>query len=172
MGKTYLACALDMVANRNFYTTKHIRLPDLLVEVAIVWGDGTYREYREKLKLLILDEWLLYPLKESEAKDVMELVEARDKTAPTIFCLQFDMPGWPEKLSDPLMADATCDRIIHDALHRGHWRQDVHAQAERPVGHPTAPSPTFLKYFDRVPLPIRNLSVGTAQSGRSHCTSK
>lgn len=82
MGKTYLACALDMVANQNFYTTKHIRLPDLLVEVAMVWGDGTYWEYREKLKLLILDEWLLYPLKESEAKDVMELVEARDKTAP------------------------------------------------------------------------------------------
>ena len=111
MGKTYLACALDMVANRNFYTTKHIRLPDLLVEVAIVWGDGTYREYREKLKLLILDEWLLYPLKESEAKDVMELVEARDKTAPTIFCLQFDMPGWPEKLSDPLLPDATSNQI-------------------------------------------------------------
>ena len=28
---------------------------------------------------------------------------------------QFDIPGWPEKLSDPLLADAICDRIVHDA---------------------------------------------------------
>ena len=34
-GKTYLACALGMAANRNFYSTKYIRLPDLLVEIAM-----------------------------------------------------------------------------------------------------------------------------------------
>lgn len=28
---------------------------------------------------------------------------------------QSDIPGWPEKLSDPLLADAICDRIVHDA---------------------------------------------------------
>lgn len=70
-GKTYLACALGMAASRNFYTVKYIRLPDLLVEISIARGDGIYREYMKKLKkvkLLVLDEWLLYPLKESEAR--------------------------------------------------------------------------------------------------------
>jgi len=117
-GKTYLACALGMAANRNFYTAKYIRLPDLLVEIAIARGDGTYREYMKKLKktkLLILDEWLLYPLKESEARDVLELVEARSKTASTIFCSQFDIPGWHENLYDPTLADAICDRIVYDS---------------------------------------------------------
>ena len=37
-----------------------------------------------------LDEWLLYPLKEAEARDVLELVEARNKVASTIFCSQYD----------------------------------------------------------------------------------
>ncbi len=37
------------------------------------------------------------------------------KRNSTIFCSQFDIPGWPEKLSDPLLADAICDRIVHDA---------------------------------------------------------
>lgn len=77
-----------MAANRNFYSTRYVRLPDLLVEIAMARGDGTYREYMKKLKktkLLILDEWLLYPLKESEARDVLELIEARSKTASTIF---------------------------------------------------------------------------------------
>ena len=95
-GKTYLACALGMAASRNFYTVRYIRLPDLLVEIAIARGEGTYREYMKKfkkVKLLILDEWLLYPLKESEARDVLELVEARTKTASTIFCSQMDLPG-------------------------------------------------------------------------------
>ena len=33
----------------------------------------------------------------------------------SLFCSQFDIPGWPEKLSDPLLADAICDRMVHDA---------------------------------------------------------
>ena len=44
-----------------------------------------------------------------------EIVESRYKRNSTIFCSQFDIPGWPEKLFDPLLADAICDRIVHDA---------------------------------------------------------
>ena len=80
--------------------------------------NGTIRklmaQYR-KYALLIIDEWLLYPLKETEARDLLEIVESRYKRNSTIFCSQFDIPGWPEKLSDPLLADAICDRIVHDA---------------------------------------------------------
>ena len=43
------------------------------------------------------------------------LTEARYKKASTIFCSQFDVPGWPEKLGDPIIADAICDRIVHDS---------------------------------------------------------
>ena len=117
-GKTYLSCALGIAANRNFYSVKYIRLPDLLVEIAMSRGEGTYREYMKKLKkvkLLILDEWMLYPLKENEVRDVLELVEARSKVSSTIFCSQFDVPGWHENLYDPTLADAICDRIIYDS---------------------------------------------------------
>ena len=34
-GKTYIACALGIAANRNLYTVRYIRLPDLLVEIAM-----------------------------------------------------------------------------------------------------------------------------------------
>ena len=75
------------------------------MEIAIARGDGTYREFMKKLKkvkLLILDEWLLYPLKESEARDVLELVEARTKTASTFRM----MPMKREEQS--LTASSTC----------------------------------------------------------------
>ena len=97
---------------------KYIRLPDLLVEFQIARGNGTIRKFMaqyRKYALLIIGEWLLYPLKETEARDLLEIVESRYKRNSTIFCSQFDIPGWPEKLSDPLLADAICDRIVHDA---------------------------------------------------------
>jgi DNA replication protein DnaC len=39
----------------------------------------------------------------------------RAKTASTIFCSQFDVPGWHENLYDPTLADAICDRIVYDS---------------------------------------------------------
>ena len=43
--------------------------------------------------LLILDEWLLYGLKDTEARDLLDIIEARHKVAPTIFCSQFSVRG-------------------------------------------------------------------------------
>ena len=117
-GKTHLACALGMAAARRFYAVKYIRHPDLLVKFQIARGNGTIRKLMVQYKksaLLIIDEWFLYPLKKTEARDLLEIVESRYKRNSTIFCSQFDIPGWPEKLSDPLLADAICDRIVHDA---------------------------------------------------------
>ena len=57
-GKTYLACALGMAAVRKFLTVKYIRLPELLTELAIARGNGTYRKVVQQYKkpaLLILD---------------------------------------------------------------------------------------------------------------------
>ena len=117
-GKTYLASALGVAANRNFYAVRYVRLPDLLSELAISRGDGTYRKIMKKykqIKLLILDEYLLFPLKESEARDLLEIVEARHKVASTIFCSQFAVAGWYAKIGEPTLADAICDRIVHNS---------------------------------------------------------
>ena len=117
-GKTYISNALGMTASRNFYTVKYIRLPDLLGELAIARAEGNYRkvikQYKQ-IKLLILDEWLLYPLKESEARDLLEIAECRHKRASTIFCSQFEIGGWHQKIGDTTLADAICDRIVHDS---------------------------------------------------------
>ena len=117
-GKTYLACALGMAAARNFMSVKYIRLPEFLVELSIARNNGTFQKVMQQFKkptLLVIDEWLLYPLKETEARDLLEITEARYKKASTIFCSQFDIPGWREKIGDPIMADAICDRIVHES---------------------------------------------------------
>ena len=73
-----------------------------------------FKKY-QKPALLILDEWLLYQLKESEARDLLEIAEARYKKGSMIFCSQFDVPGWRDKIGSPIIADAICDRIVHDS---------------------------------------------------------
>ena len=117
-GKTYLASALGLIANRNFMTVKYARLPEMLGELAVARAEGSYRKLMKAYKtvqLLILDEWLLSPLRDAESKELLEIAEARYKRGSTIFCSQFDVGGWHEKIGDPTLADAICDRIVHDS---------------------------------------------------------
>lgn len=117
-GKTYLANAFGITASRNFYTVRYVRIPDLLSELAVARAEGNYRKViknYKQVKLLILDEWLLYPLKESEARDLLEIAEGRYKKASTIFCSQFEVAGWHQKIGEATLADAICDRIVHDS---------------------------------------------------------
>jgi DNA replication protein DnaC len=118
VGKTYLACALGIAASRNFFTVRYTRLPDLFSDLALARADSTYRKVIKQYtqaKLLILDEWLLFPLKETEARDLLEIIEARHSQGSTIFCSQFDVDGWYTKIGEPILAEAVCDRIVHNS---------------------------------------------------------
>lgn len=115
-GKSYLACALGVAACRNYYTVKYVRLPDLLDELVIARGEGVFKKTMKQYKnvsLLILDEWLLVPLKGAEARDLLEIIEARHGNASTIFCSQFAPGGWHQKIGEDTLADAILDRIVH-----------------------------------------------------------
>lgn len=118
-GKTYLACALGMEACKQFYTTRYVRLPDLLFEMGLARSsNSTKRALQQYLhpKLLILDEWLLVKCPPEAQYDLMELIHYRTKSSSTIFCSQFHVEGWYNQLggASPL-ADAIMDRIVHSA---------------------------------------------------------
>ena len=115
-GKSYLSCAFGMEACKRYYSTKYIRLPELLSELAIARGEGRFKEVLrqyQKFPLLILDEWLLIKLSEGEARDLLEIIHARHKRASTIFCSQFSPIGWYGKFPEATVADAILDRIVH-----------------------------------------------------------
>jgi DNA replication protein DnaC len=117
-GKTYLACAFGIAACRNFYPVKYVRLPELLNELAVARGEGIYQRVMKtykKIPLLIMDEWLLVSLKEGEARDLLEIVEARHQKGSTIFCSQFAPAGWHGKIGESTLADAILDRIVHSS---------------------------------------------------------
>jgi len=117
-GKSYIANAFGVNAARKSLTVRYARLPDLLGELAIARAEGTYRLTMKQLasiKLLILDEWLLYQLRDTEARDLLEIAEARYKKASTIFCSQHDVGDWHDKIGESTIAEAILDRIVHDS---------------------------------------------------------
>jgi DNA replication protein DnaC len=105
VGKTYLGAALAQAACRQGFRALCVRVPRLVHELAIARADGTYTATLAKLAkmdVLILDDFLIAPLKDTERRDLLEVLEEPTKT-------------WHEMLADPTIADALCDRLVHNA---------------------------------------------------------
>lgn len=121
-GKTYIACALGIAACKNFIKVRYVRLPDLLNELAIAHGEGTFEKViksYQKIDLLILDEFLLSPLASDQARELLEIIEARSVQGSVIFCTQFEPSGWYTRIGDE--RDATvCEAIIDRIVHNSH----------------------------------------------------
>ena len=112
-GKTYLACAFGMEACKQYYKTKYVRLPDLLIDLELAKGGETYNRILNKYSyptLLILDEWLLLKPTPEEQKHIFELLHRRRKKTSTIFCSQYRPEEWYDQLGgndSPLGVTAT-----------------------------------------------------------------
>jgi DNA replication protein DnaC len=113
-----LANALGMAASRNRLAVKYYKLQDLLSDLAVAHGEGKYKKLLKqcaKVKLLILDEWLLFQLSASESKYLYELMDLRQYTGSTILCSHSEISGWHAKIGEPAVADSICDRVVHNA---------------------------------------------------------
>ena len=118
VGKTFLGAALAQAACRNGLRALCTRVPRLLHELGIARADGTYAAALArlaKLDVLVLDDFLIGPLKDQERRDLVEILEDRYGKCSTVVTTQIPTKSWHEKLADPTMADAICDRVIHNA---------------------------------------------------------
>lgn len=91
--KTYMACAFGMEACKQYFNTRYVRLPDLLIDLEMARTDGSYKKVMAKYAnpiVLILDEWLLLKPTDSEQRDIFELLHRRRKKSSTIFCSQYE----------------------------------------------------------------------------------
>lgn len=121
-GKTWIACALGISACRKFKTVRYIRMPELLTELNVAKGLGTFRKTiksYQKPDLLIVDEWLIRCLSQQGSYDLLEIIEARIHHGSLILCTQYAPKGWYERISpanDGPISEAIIDRIIHNAF--------------------------------------------------------
>jgi DNA replication protein DnaC len=118
VGKSYLGAALAQAACRKGLRAMCTRVPRLAHELSIARADGTYTTLLARLArldVLVLDDFLIAPLKDTERRDLLEVLEDRYGTSSTVVTSQVPTKNWHEILADPTIADAICDRLVHNA---------------------------------------------------------
>jgi len=135
-GKSYLACALGHAACRKGYRVLYRRAPRLFDELVLAHADGTYHVLLArfaKFDVLIIDDWGLAKPTDQERRDLLEILEDRSGLRSTIMTSQLPTSKWHDHVGDPTIADAVCERILHNA-HRlalkGPSRRKEEAAAE------------------------------------------
>lgn len=118
VGKSYLGSALADAACRRGYRSFFFRVPRLLEELALARAAGEYGSLLGKLariEVLVLDDFLLNPMNDIERRDLLEVLEDRYDKTSTVMTSQLPTKTWHDALNDPTIADAICDRLVHNA---------------------------------------------------------
>ena len=118
IGKTWLGCALAQKACRDGFTILHKRSSELFRELAVAHVDGSFGRLLTKLAridILVLDDFAMAPLKDSERRDFLELCDDRYQRRSIILTSQLPLAHWHEQIGDPTLADSILDRLVHNA---------------------------------------------------------
>ena len=118
IGKSWLASAFVQSACRHGFSATYVRAPRLLHELAVSRGDGSYARLLTKLAkldLIAIDDWLLTALTEAERRDLLEVIEDRSERRSTLIASQLPPTAWHAAIGEPSVADAICDRVLHQA---------------------------------------------------------
>jgi DNA replication protein DnaC len=152
VGKTFMASALGHIACRRRHTTLMARTDQLLKRLRASRLDGNHdTELRRliRLEVLVLDDFCLQPLDETDTADIYELVVERHRRTSTIVTTNREPPGeWLAAMADPLLAEAAIDRLTSNAYqlvvdgpsYRQRQRPGHHRQPGPPGGGPTPSS--------------------------------
>jgi DNA replication protein DnaC len=126
VGKSFVASALAHKACRDGYSALYTRAAALFRDLAIARADGSLRLLLAKLSridVLVIDDWAMAALSESERRDFWEICEDRYQTRSMILTSQLPVTRWHEQIGDPTVADGILDRLVHNA-HRIEMRGD------------------------------------------------
>ncbi len=118
VGKTFVACALAQQACRKGYRALYRRASRLFDELTLARADGTYPRLLARIAridVLVIDDWGLVAIGEAERRDLLEIIEDRHGARSTILTSQLPVAQWHDHVGDPTVADAICDRLLHNA---------------------------------------------------------
>lgn len=113
-GKTHLACAFGGQAARHGLSVRYVRANQLLEDLAIARIDGAINKARAalaKFDLLILDDFGLAPMTEGGKQDLLDIIDARTRSASLIVAGQLPFKEWHAYIDNPMVADAILDRL-------------------------------------------------------------
>jgi len=118
-GKSFAACALATQACKEGFKTVYYNCLKLFSQLQLAKADGSYFRVINKIQkqdLIILDDFGLKPLDSQSRLIFLEILEDRHSLKSTLITSQLPIAKWHEIIGDPTIADAICDRLIHNSL--------------------------------------------------------
>lgn len=131
IGKSWIGCALAHKACRDGFTALHKRSSELFRELAVAHADGTIGRMFQRLSqidVLLIDDFAMAPLKDSERRDFLEICDDRYQRRSMILTSQMPVTHWHEQIGDATTADSILDRLLHNA-----YRIDLNGESVRKV---------------------------------------
>ena len=117
-GKSFIASAFANQACREGFDVLCFRAPRLFEDLAFAHGDGRYPKMMNqiaKASLILIDDWGLSKITDSQQRDFLEILEDRHNIHSTIIASQIPSTHWHDLMDNPTVADAILDRLIHNA---------------------------------------------------------
>jgi DNA replication protein DnaC len=142
VGKTHLACALGHIAIRRRRTVHMASAAKLFKRLKAARLDNTLEAEMRRLsavELLILDDFALQPLGQTETADFYELCVERHQRASTVVTSNRTPEEWLSMMTDPLLAQSAVDRLVstaHELIIEG----ESYRRRQKPSIHHTSGS--------------------------------
>jgi len=117
-GKSFIASALGHQACMYGFKVGYYPSSKLFAYLKLSRADGSYLKELtkiQKLDVIIIDDFGLEPLGVQNRLTLLEILEDRHGRRSSVFVSQLPISNWHEVIGDPTIADAICDRIIHNA---------------------------------------------------------
>jgi DNA replication protein DnaC len=134
-GKTFVASSLGTSAVRLGYSVRYFHTSRLLHTLEQTRQEASYTNLLRSLArtdLLILDDWMRDPLTQTNAQDILEVLDDRFGHASTIVIAQVPVSDWFSQIPNPTLADSILDRLVHTA-YRLHLVGDSQRKLRSPI---------------------------------------
>lgn len=119
VGKTFISQALALHACRNNFSTLSMTITQLIENLMLARSSNSYLKFKDKIdktELIVIDDFGSRKLTSVEAQDLCEIIEDRSIGKSIIITTQLPLSNWNEVISDPVIADAIIDRLIHTSI--------------------------------------------------------
>lgn len=128
-GKTYLSEALAFQACRMRRSARKMSQDMLLEEVRIHRAMGKYSKFMKDItnvNVLVIDDFAIADYDSHQYSELLHILEERLGKSCTIITSQYPGKLWFERIPDPTLADAICDRLL-----RTSWVLEMKGDSQR-----------------------------------------
>jgi len=118
VGKSWLGQAIGNQACQMLFKVRYFVTARFSDQGKLAQLEGTYSKLLKtlaKTNLIILDDFGLRSMDQTDRQHLLDLIDQRYGTASTIVCSQLPVSAWHKLIGEGTIADAILDRLVYSS---------------------------------------------------------